>query len=289
MSCKTVQELEDKYPTVRRRFMKVLSEEPTEIVKSKPNSCQTLITEVDHLLINQICDAYKKRIQSFRPIEVLPELFVHSNSVSHFSTLNQFINARVIPILRLISFIKTSSPQFQTMNIDDTVALIKFNIPSLFWINMSLFYNPIMNRFCEDEQDNLIFDGKNLLDFYSVGIYNKIIKYLCLLNQFSRVDSVIIYLLILILFFSHFSSCTSLDEPILLDYNHIRQTQNFYILLLVKRFLKSFGEQNTCLLISKLILTCLNIQNLSQSISSIESTQTSDEYVLTLMKVFLMR
>jgi hypothetical protein len=253
------------------------------------NSPLSLITDADHLLINQIRHAYKNRTQYFRPVDILPELFSCDRSVLHCSTLSQLINARSITILRLIYFFKFSSSQFQQLNTDDQVALIKFNVPSLFWLDMSLCYNPTTNSFREDERYDLIFNGENLLDFYGIDIYNRIIKYILLLHDFSQMDPIIIYLLILILFFSHFSSCTSLDEPVLHDYNHIRQTQDLYTTLLVQILMDKFGEKHAYFLISKLILICLNIQNLSRDICFIDSRQISDENISSLMKVFLIR
>jgi hypothetical protein len=255
----------------------------------KENPYLLLITDEDRLLLNQIRHAYEDRTHHFHPFDILPELLLNNDFFLHFSTLSEFINARSIPILRLILFFKLASPQFQTLNADDKVALVKFNMPTLSWLNIALCYNPITNTFCEDEECDLIFDGKDLLDFYGLDIYNQIIKNLCLLHQFIQIDPTIIYLLILILLFSHFSSCTSLAEPILSDHNYIRQTQNLYITLLVRILCEKFGEQHANILLAKLILICLNIQNLSRDVCHIESTQIFNENILGLMRVFLIR
>jgi hypothetical protein len=253
------------------------------------NPYLSLMTDEDHLLLNHIRHAYENRTHYFHPFDILPELILNNDYFLHFSTLSDLINARSITILRLILFFKLASPQFQTLNADDKVALVKFNIPTLFWLNISLCYNPITNTFCEDEQCDLIFDGKNFIDFYGLDIYNKIIKNLYLLHQFIEIDPMIIYLLILILLFSHFSSCTSLAEPILTDHYYIRQTQNCYIKLLMRILFEKFPEQYANILLSKLILICLNIQNLNRDVCYIESTEILNENTLSLMKVFLMR
>jgi hypothetical protein len=260
-----------------------------KLILPKAKLYLSLMTDEDRLVLNHIRHAYESRTHYFHPFDILPELLLHNDFFLHFSTLTELINARSITILRLILFFKLASPQFQALNPDDRVALVKFNIPTLFWLNISLCYNPITNTFCEDEQTDLIFDGKNLVDFYGLDIYNQIIKYLSSLHQFIEIDSTIIYLLILILLFSHFSSCTSLAEPILYDHNHIRETQNCYIKLLVRILFDKVGEQHGNLLLSKLILICLNIQNLSRDVGYIESTQILNENILSLMKVFLMR
>jgi hypothetical protein len=259
------------------------------LITPTENLHKTLLTDQDQLLLNQIRDAYQIRTQYFHPLDILPELLLNNDFILHVSTLSELINARSITILRLIVFLKLSSPQFQALNVGDKVALVKFNIPALLWLNTALFYNPITNTFCEDEQYDFIFNGKNLLDFYGLDIYNRIIKYLSLLHEFIQIDSIILFLLLLILFFSHFSSCKSLAEPILCDYHHIRQTQHFYITLLVQILIEKFGEQHGNFLLAKLILICLNIQNLSRDVSEIESTQILDENILSLMKVFLMK
>jgi len=260
-----------------------------KILLPKENPYLSLMTDEDRLLLNQIRHAYENRTHYFHPFDILPELLLNNDFFVHFSTLSELINARSITIVRLIVFFKLASPQFQSLNTDDKVALVKFNMPTLFWLNVALCYNPITNTFCEDEQYDLIFDGKNLVDFYGLDIYNQIIKYLCLLHQFIQIDPMIIYLLILILLFSHFSSCTSLAEPILYDHDYIRQTQNSYITLLVRILCEKFGEQYGNILLAKLILICLNIQNLSRDVCYIESTQTLNEDILSLMRVFLMR
>jgi len=288
MNRQLIQSAEEKHRKKQNRL-----EQQTKKFKGfflpRQNSYLSLMTNEDRFLLNQIRHAYENRIHHFHPFDILPELLLNNDFFIHFSTLTELINARSIPILRLILFFKLASSQFQTLNTDDKVILVKFNMPTLFWLNIALCYNPITNTFCEDEQYDLIFDGKNLIDFYGLDIYNKIIKYLCVLHEFIQIDSTIIYLLILILLFSHFSSCTSLAEPIISDHNFIRETQNRYITLLVRILYEKFGEQYANILLSKLILICLNIQNLSRDISYIESTQILNEDVLSLMKVFLMR
>jgi hypothetical protein len=287
MNRQLIQSAEEKFRKKQNRLEQ--QQQAKKFLLPKENPYLSLMTDEDRLLLNQIRHAYENRTHYFHPFDILPELLLNNDFFVHFSTLSELINARSITIVRLIVFFKLASPPFQSLNTDDKVALVKFNMPTLFWLNVALCYNPITNTFCEDEQYDLIFDGKNLVDFYGLNIYNQIIKYLCLLNQFIQIDPMIIYLLILILLFSHFSSCTSLAEPILYDHDYIRQTQNSYITLLVRILCEKFGEQYGNILLAKLILICLNIQNLSRDVCYIESTQTLNEDILSLMRVFLMR
>ena len=289
MNPQLIQSAEEKIRKKQNRLEQQQAKKLKGCLLSRENSCIFLLTNEDRLLLNHIRYSYETRTHYFHPFDILPELILHNDFFLHFSTISEFINARSISVLRLILFFKLASSHFQNLNADDKVALVKFNTPTLFWLNISLSYNPITNTFCEDEQNDLIFDGKYFIDFYGVEIYNQIIKYMSLLHQFIEIDPMIIYLLILTLLFSHYSSCSSLVEPILSDQNSIRQTQNMYISLLVRILYEKFDEQHADYLLAKLILVCLNIQNLNREICSIESTQILNENILSLMKVFLIR
>lgn len=248
-----------------------------------------LLNDHDRLLLEQINQAYENRTQHFHPMNILPELLFNNEFFLHCSTLHDLINSRSIGILHLIVFFKSSSPHFQFVNDNDKLALVKYNIPTLFWLNMALCYNPITNTFILDEQRDLIFDGRTFLTFYGLNIYNQIIKNIRSLHQFVAIDPMIIHVLILTLLFSHYSSCTSLVEPILFDRNYIQQCQNVYTNLLIRILFERFGQPYADNLFSKLIFLSLNIQNLNRDISTIETRQISYENLSHLMQIFLIR
>ena len=253
--------------------------------------CEPAVSDVHRMALLRIRFAYQNRAEYFRQFDNLsfgvPLPDPHSSV--HFVSLGEMFNARSTTILQLILFFKSASTEFQMMNNDDKVSLLKFNIPTLYWIHLALFYNPISNTFFDDEENQVILDGKNLIDFYGLDIYDRLIKSFCLLRPYICIDPAIIYLLILILFFSHFSSRVSLVEPILNDRQHISQAQNFYITTLVRLLIETVGESQANLLVAKLTTICLNVQNISRDIWSIESTQISDEQLCRLMNVFLIR
>ena len=284
-----IQTAEEKFRRKQHRLEQQQAKKFKTFLLSRENSLTSLLTDNDRILLNHIRHSYETRTQHFHPCDILPELLLHNDFFLQFSTLDEFINVRSISILRLILFFKLASSQFQHLNTDDKVALVKFNTPTLFWLNISLAYNSTTNTFCEDEYNDLILNGKDFIDFYGLDIYNQILKYQNLLQSFIEIDPMIIYLLILILLFSHYSSCTSLAEPILHEQSLIFNIQNFYLNLLVKFLSEKFDEQHVNYLLSKLILVCLNIQNLNRDVGLIESSQIFNENILSLMKVFLIR
>ena len=248
-----------------------------------------LLNEQDRLLLQQINHAYENRTQYIHPMDILPELLTNNEFFLHCSTLNDLINSRSIGILHLILFFKLASSHFQILNDNDKLALVKYNIPTLFWLNMALCYNPMTNTFSLDEQRDLTFDGRTYLSFYGLNIYNQLIKNIRSLQQFVAIDPLIIQVLILSLLFSHYSSCTSLVEPVLIDRNYIRQCQNDYVTLLIRILFERFGQPYADNLFSKLIFLSLNIQNLNQEISAIETRQIFHENLSHLMQIFFIR
>jgi hypothetical protein len=258
---------------------------------SQETPIDELVTlNIQSIALHRIRFAYENRAEYLRHLNTLSSGALTDPEASVlFLSLGAMFNARSKTILQLILFFQSASTEFQLMNNDDKVTLLKFNIPTLFWINLALVYDPISNTFSDREENRMILDGKNLIDFYGLDIYDRLIKSLCLLRLYICIDAAIIYLLMLILFFSHFSSCVVLAEPILNDRLHIQRAQNFYITTLIRLLIERAGESQANLLVAKLIGICLNFQNISRDIWYIESTQLSDEQLCSLMKVFLIR
>ena len=258
-------------------------------ISSEENEHLLHLNDQDRLLLNQINQAYESRTYDIHSLNILPQLPYNDDFFLHCSNLTDLVNIRSIPILHLISFFKSASPQFRFLNDNDRLNLVKYNIPTLVWFSLALCYNPITNTFCLDEQRELNFDCRIFLRFYGMNIYNQIVKNLRSLYQFVAIDPTIIHVLTLILLFSHFSSCTSLVEPIHLDRYSIRQSQNEYLILLLRILFERFGQSYVDNLFSKLIFLSLNIQNLNRDICSIETRQIFYENLSHLMQIFLIR
>lgn len=251
---------------------------------------EPVVPDVYCIALRRIRFAYENRAEYLRHLDTKrPDVLSHPDVHVLFLSLGDMFNARSKMILQMILFFKSASIEFQTMNNDDKVTLLKFNVPTLFWINLALFYDPISNTFSDSEENRMILDGKNLIDFYGLAIYDRLIPSLCLLRLYICIDAAIIYLLMLILFFSHFSTCVALAEPILNDRHHVRQAQNFYITTLVRLLTERVGESQANLIVAKLTGISLNFQNISRDIWCIESTQISEEQLCSFMNVFLIR
>lgn len=285
-----IQSVEEKF----RRKQHRLEQQKIKLIKqtsisTEDNEYLLYLTDQDRFVLNQINQAYENRTYDIHSLNILPQLSCTEDYFLHCSNFNDLINIRSIPILHLISFFKSASPQFRYLNDDDRFNLVKYNIPTLVWFSLALCYNPITNTFCLDEQRDWNFDARTFLRFYGMNIYNQIIKNLRSLHQFVAIDPTIIHVLILILLFSHYSSCISLVEPVHLDRYSIRQSQHEYLMLLIRILFERFGQSYVNNLFSKLIFLSLNIQNLNRDISSIETQQIFYENLSHLMQIFLIR
>ncbi|CAF0927714.1 unnamed protein product [Adineta steineri] len=205
------------------------------------DSEQTLLNSDDLQRIEAVSCCYQKRIE----LDVL--------------------NSHSVPVMRLLSFFK-QIPEFDQLNIDDKVTLIKYNIPTVLSINRALSYNPDTHEFIEsssDVQDNI--------EFYSVlnghNTFQQSKKVFLSFLQLVKYDRKIIELALVVLMFTKGISTTNpQDEKILNDTMSVYRAHNYYTELLWKYMETVYGYEKAVSLFSELINHIISLQTVQEEI-----------------------
>ncbi|CAF1128226.1 unnamed protein product, partial [Didymodactylos carnosus] len=189
---------------------------------SQQSSCLSL---TDMMKIDNIQASYSQRIQlaALSGLPCDPRLKVTS--------FYQLLNIKSVILIRLMSYFK-QIPEFQALNVDDKVTLIKYNLIPLLPLNLILSYNPDTETFIETDTDYPI-DSRICLKFHGTEMYIETKQILDSLWNIASYDHTIIKLALIILIFSKgFSPLSYLPEPYLKDALQVYHAQNFYVELL---------------------------------------------------------
>lgn len=148
-------------------------------------------------------------------------------------TLLQQLNARSVTALRLLSFFK-QIPEFNELNAEDKLTLVKYNLMPLVILNCSLAYDPEKDRIIEDKSDAPI-DYSILIKKHNEDLFNRIKKIFDSFVRIAQHDQRTIQLALVILILTKGSSTNGrLKEPILNDTMAVYRAQNYYTELLWK-------------------------------------------------------
>jgi hypothetical protein len=130
-------------------------------------SKQTLLSIEDLQRVESIEVLYKKRIELAR--DGLP----WDPSVYTMTFLQQ-LNSHAVPLIRLLTFFK-QIPEFNGLNVDDKVTLIKFNLLPLLCINCTLSYKTETETIAETDSDQP-WDPTSLQTVYGLDGYQELRK-----------------------------------------------------------------------------------------------------------------
>ncbi|CAF0841675.1 unnamed protein product, partial [Didymodactylos carnosus] len=185
-------------------------------------------------------------------------------SIETFSSTDQLINIPTnIASLRLIAYIK-QIPEFQTLNEDDKVTLVKYNILAAIFMHGVLIYDPLNDTFHEHNTDDYLFDAKDFITTISLDFYQQTTYVMKDLIQIVEHDRMIVKILIIILICSKgFCAYEYMQEPILNNTINVYNVQNIYIDLLWLYCSNQFGYWRTVNLFSKLLTRFMSIQILA--------------------------
>jgi len=165
--------------------------------------------------------------------------------------LCEFYNRKKPIIVHFIDYYK-HIPDFQQLNIDDQVGLVKENIRYLLPINYALLKTP--------EQSKFRYAKIQTIDCYENTNLHYLYAYLS--NQFVPLvayDSLMIKLVLIILFFS-----TNSNE--LKQWNVVQMIQTNYLNLLWTYMLDKYGENQARCLFMNIIMKYLHLQQVIEQI-----------------------
>lgn len=200
-----------------------------------------------------------------KPIDLINELF-------HMSTL------------RMITFLKLT-PEFQSLQEDDRLALVKNNLLAIFYLHFSICTNLHNDIYQEPRLNNEFYYHASDLGLISSEIYQEARSFVEEIQQLSAMDHTIIKLIILIVIFSK----TSDHDPIVwVESQKIFRAQNVYVKLLWNYLHVRFGSEQTPSKYSRLIFSCLKAQNLGRKTKEIVHEQiVNNQQLAPLMQSIL--
>ena len=224
--------------------------------------------------IENISLSYKKRIELGKSSEVLsffvisqyPHLATRDglpwNPSTQTNTFSQILNSYSVPVLRLLSFFK-QIPEFNQLNIDDKVTLIKYNLRTVIGINSVLSYNTETAQIIETNSDvpcstqvfQLVYGYK--ICFRLQKIYHSFLR-------IGNYDSKIIQLVPIVLILTKGFSTTDSREPILHDTMGVYRAQSYYTELLWKYMEATHGSEVAIRLFSELIIQAVSWQTIQE-------------------------
>ncbi|CAF0912755.1 unnamed protein product [Rotaria sp. Silwood1] len=233
----------------------------------------TALCSIDRIRLNNITHCY--------------DIYTGEPSIVKYSApqevlslrLHDFYNRKKPIIINFISYFK-HLPEFQQLNIDDQVSLIKRNIRILLPINYALLKTPTHSQF-------------RYTHIQTIGCVNNInlhTMYQFLSNNFVpfvTFDPIITKLFLITLFLTTNLLTTHSDTMEYKQIEYIKGVQSNYIELLWSYMIEKYGKQNAVNLFTKFITKFINLQKTIDQIDSIIRLNNDIQYVDSLIKVIL--
>ncbi|CAF4831629.1 unnamed protein product [Rotaria sp. Silwood1] len=227
----------------------------TDLLSSQ--SQQTLLSPEDLQRVETISRFYQNRIE-FAARDGLPW-----DPSMHARTFLQVLNSHSVSVMRLLSFLK-QIPEFNQLNVDDKVTLIKYNLITVLGISCALSYNIETNQIIETDSDvpsNMQFF--QVLHGYNICMQSK--KIFASFLHIAKYDRKIIELTVIILILTKgFSVISDHDEQIFNDKMSICRAQNYYTELLWKYMETMHGYKKAIDLFSELIVHVISWQTIHE-------------------------
>jgi hypothetical protein len=179
----------------------------------------------------------------------------------HAMSVLQKLNSHSVPLIRLLAFFK-QIPEFDQLNVDDKVTLIKFNLLPLLCISCTLSYKIETDQIVETDSD-VPWDSSVIQEVYGYDGYLQMRKIFESFVHIAKYDQKIIQLaLITLILTKGFSTGTSELEPVLNDYIAVYRAQNYYTELLWKYIETVHGTEKAIQIWSKLVTHFITWQRL---------------------------
>ncbi|CAF1949100.1 unnamed protein product [Rotaria magnacalcarata] len=216
----------------------------TDLLSSQPQ--QTLLSPEDLQRVETISCFYQNRI------ELAARNGLPWDPSMHAQTFLDVLNSHSVSVMRLLSFFK-QIPEFNQLNVDDKVTLIKYNLLTVLGINSALSYNIETQQLIESDSDL----PSNVQYFRVLHGYNISMQTTKIFGAFLNIakrDRKIIELTVIILILTKgFSVISDHDEPLLNDIMSAHRVQNDYTELLWKYMETTHGYKQAVDLFSELI------------------------------------
>ena len=190
--------------------------------------------------------------------------------------------------MRLLIFFK-QIPEFNQLNLEDKVTLIKFNLLPLLCINCTLSYDSEKDLMAETESD-VPWDPAVLQSVYGIDGYQAIKRVFDRFLHIAKYDQKIIQLSLITFMLTKGFSPVVDNEPILIDAHAVFRAQNYYTELLWRYLEAVHGFDLAVEIINRLIMNFMSWQMLQIRLRNhIEQTllSTDTNELLPFMKALL--
>lgn len=182
------------------------------------------------------------------------------------------LNSHSVPLIRLLTFFK-QIPEFDGLNVDDKVTLIKFNLLPLLCINCTLSYRTESDSFVESDTD-IPWDPAALQSVYGPDGYQDIRKIFDKFLYIAKYDQKIIQLALITFVLTKGFAVTA-EEPILNDFRGVYRAQNYFTELLWKYMETVHGSEIAVQIFSNMIAHFMTWQILQVKLGEIISRNVS--------------
>ena len=179
----------------------------------------------------------------------------------HAMTFLQKLNSHSVPLIRLLTFFK-QIPEFDQLDVDDKVTLIKFNLLPLLCINCTLSYKIETDQIVETDYD-VPWDSSIIKEVYGNDGYLQMRKIFECFMHIAKYDRKIIQLaLVTLILTKGFSTGIVEFEPLLNDGMAVFRAQNYYTELLWKYIETIHGAGKAASIWGKLVTHLITWQTL---------------------------
>ena len=180
-------------------------------------------------------------------------------------TFLQKLNSHSVPLIRLLTFFK-QIPEFNELDVDDKVVLIKFNLLPLLCINCTLSYRIETDQIVETDSD-VPWDSSIIQEVYGQDGYLQMRKVFESFVHIAQYDQTIIQLALIALILNKGVSTGIAEfEPILNDGMAVYRAQNYYTELLWKYMETVHGSEKAVRIWTKLVTHLITWQTLHKEL-----------------------
>jgi len=185
------------------------------------------------------------------------------------------VNTHSNSALRLLVFFK-QIPEFNQINVDDKLILIKYNLMRIIVLNYSLSFKKVTDKVLELDI-NILWNRTMLGVIHGYSIFSEIKQRFLPLVSIARSDEKIIHLaLIVFILLKGLSTGDTALEPILQDEISVFHVQSFYSELLWKYLETTYGYDEAFRIMTTLVTQFLSWQILNLKLKNNIKQRISD-------------
>ncbi|CAF1513541.1 unnamed protein product [Adineta steineri] len=253
------------------------------------------LNENDWLFIRNIQDAYSSTSRSVPSASSILSLELTFDKMSTYMNTLDIYHSTMI---KIINFLK-QIPDFEQLNDNDRLILVKYNLCSLILVRDSLTFDTTRELCYEDDVDDrynsMSSNNKAFAErwkslfmlCYSYELNRLLFNILHTLHSLIDNDPIIVQLLMLSMIFLKGSSCLERQEPILDDSKHVFYLHSKYTDLLFRYLIKQSSFNTAVIKMMHFVEVFMKYQRLSKDFHQEIKSKVDVDNISPFMKSFL--